>query len=197
MAIAIVGGRFDPVHIGHLIIAQDLLEILDVKSVIFLLSYNPPHKQTFASFEDRLNMLKIAIDNYDKFEVWDIEKQLNFEKSYSYLILSEILKFKKEKIYFVVGSDQFENFKNWYRYEDILNMVDVVVAQRPGRVYNYPLDLIGKVRILNNRMIDISSSEIRKRIRENREFRFFLPLKVYNYIVENKLYQIASLRNFQ
>ncbi len=188
MAIAVVGGRFDPIHVGHLIIAQDLLEILDVEKVVFLLSYNPPHKDVIANFDDRFNMLKIAINNYYKFEVWDIERKLNFKKSYSYLVLDEILKFIKDDVYFIVGSDQFESFKSWYNYERILEMVKVVVVQRPGRNYNYPTDLIDKVRILNNRLIDISSSEIRRRIKEDKEFKFFLPKGVYEYIKDKKLY---------
>ncbi len=188
MAIAIVGGRFDPIHIGHLIIAQDLLELLDVEKVVFLLSHNPPHKGVFANFDDRFNMLKIAINNYNKFEVWDIERKLNLEKSYSYLVLNEILKFTKDDIYFIVGSDQFENFKSWYNYERILEMVKVVIVQRPSYSYNYPADLIDKVRILNNRLIDISSSEIRRRIKENKEFKFLLPKGVYEYIKDKKLY---------
>ena len=188
MAIALIGGRFDPIHIGHLIIAEDLLEILNVEKVVFLLSYNPPHKIVYSSFEDRFNMIKIAINKYRKFEVWDIEKRMNLEKSYSFVVLKEILRMGYKNLYFVMGSDQFENFKNWYNYEEILNMVNVVVVQRPSKNYNYPKDLINKVQILNNRLIEISSSEIRERIRENKEFRFLVPCGVYEYIIEKKLY---------
>ncbi|MEO0143424.1 MAG: nicotinate (nicotinamide) nucleotide adenylyltransferase [candidate division WOR-3 bacterium] len=188
MAIAVLGGRFDPIHIGHLIIAEDLLDMLNVEKVIFLLSYNPPHKQVFCSFEHRFNMIKIAIRDFKKFEVWDIEKKLNLEKSFSYLVLKEILKFIKEPIYFVIGSDQFEVFKSWYEYEKILEIVNVVVVQRPNINYNYPQDLIPKVKILNNRIIEVSSSEIRKRIKEGKEYRFLVPNGVYEYIKENHLY---------
>lgn len=188
MAIALIGGRFDPIHIGHLIIAEDLLEILNVEKVIFLLSHNPPHKIVYSSFEDRFNMIKIAINNYKKFEVWDIERRMNLEKSYSFLVLKEILRMDYKNLYFVIGSDQFENFKNWYNYEEILNMVNVVVVQRPSKNYNYPKELLNKVKILNNRLIEVSSSEIRKRIKENREFKFLVPYGVYEYIIERKLY---------
>jgi nicotinate-nucleotide adenylyltransferase len=188
MAIALIGGRFDPIHIGHLIIAEDLLEILNVEKVVFLLSHNPPHKIVYSSFEDRFNMIKIAINKYRKFEVWDIERKMNLEKSYSFLVLKEILRMGYNDLYFVIGSDQFENFKNWYNYEEIINMVNVVVVQRPSKNYNYPRDLINKVKILNNRLIEISSSEIRERIRENKEFRFLVPYGVYEYIIEKKLY---------
>jgi len=188
MAIALIGGRFDPIHLGHLIIAQDLLELLDINKVVFLLSYNPPHKNAIASFEDRYNMIKLSINNYKKFEVWDIEKKLSLEKSYSYIVLNEILKNIKEKIYFVIGSDQFESFETWYKYEEILKIVDVVVVQRPNKNYNYPKNLINRVKILNNRLIDISSSEIRERIKKNKEFRFFLTKEVYEYIIENRIY---------
>jgi nicotinate-nucleotide adenylyltransferase len=188
MAIALIGGRFDPIHIGHLIIAEDLLEILNVEKVVFLLSHNPPHKIVYSSFEDRFNMIKIAINKYRKFEVWDIERKMNLEKSYSFLVLKEILRMGYNDLYFVIGSDQFENFKNWYNYEEILNMVKIVVVQRPSKNYNYPKDLINKVKILNNRLIEISSSEIRERIRENKEFRFLVPYGVYEYIIEKKLY---------
>ncbi len=189
MAIAVFGGRFDPIHIGHLIIAQDLLEILNVRKVVFLLSHNPPHKKVFSSFEDRLEMIRISIKNSEKFEVWDIEKRLNLEKSYSYIVLSKILEVVNDKIYFVIGSDQFENFKTWYKYEDILRIVEVIVVQRPYINYNYPEDLLLRVKILNNRIIEISSSEIRKRIREAKEYRFFVPEGVYEYIERNKLYR--------
>ncbi|MCS7245073.1 MAG: nicotinate (nicotinamide) nucleotide adenylyltransferase [candidate division WOR-3 bacterium] len=188
MAIAIVGGRFDPIHIGHLIVAQDILEILKVNKVVFLLSHNPPHKPVFSSFEDRYNMIKLSIENFEKFEVWDIERKLNLEKSYTYLILIEILKFVKEEIFLVIGSDEFENFKNWYRYEDILKIVKLAVVQRPENPYSYSSDIVDRVIMIKNRIIQVSSSEIRKRIRKNMEFRFLVPYRVYEYIVEKKLY---------
>lgn len=186
MAIAIIGGRFDPIHVGHLIVAQDILEILNVNKVVFLLSHNPPHKPVFSSFEDRYNMIKLSIENFEKFEVWDIEKKLNLEKSYTYLVLLEILRFVKEDIFLVIGSDEFENFKNWYRYEDILKMVKLAVVQRPESPYSYSSDIDALT--IENRIIQVSSSEIRERIKNGKEFRFLVPHEVYEYILEKKLY---------
>ncbi len=192
--ILVIGGRFDPIHIGHLIIAEDMKEELNVDKVFFIPSYNPPHRGVETPFEHRYNMVKLAIDEEPSFAVSDIEKRLGLEKSYSYLVMQEFKKqFPDSRILFLIGSDQFKTFKTWYKYEDLLNLVEVVVALRntADKKY-YPKDLIERVKFAHNRIIEVSASEVRRRAREGKPFRFMVREPVYQYILENNLYREAK-----
>ncbi len=192
--ILVIGGRFDPIHIGHLIIAEDMKEELSVDKVIFIPGYHPPHRGVETSFEHRYNMVKLAIDEEPSFAVSDIEKRLGLEKSYSYLVMKEFKKeFPDARILFLIGSDQFKTFKTWYRYEELLDIVEIVVALRntADKKY-YPKDLIERVKFAHNRLIEVSASEIRRRVREGKPFRFMVREPVYQYILQNNLYRGAE-----
>ena len=101
MRVGIFGGRFDPIHVGHLILAYDSLELFGFDKVIFLVSCRPPHKRVFASFQDRLNMVKLATLGETRFSVSDIEKRFSFERSYTALVLPHFKNYGQ--IYFLMG----------------------------------------------------------------------------------------------
>lgn len=190
--IGIFGGAFDPPHIAHLIIAEEVLISLSLSKILFVPTYYPPHKTTTTSFEHRFNMLLLAIENNEKFTISDIEKKIkekyNIESSYSIYTIRELRKIYPDKeLYFIIGSDQYLEFKNWYQPEEILKEIKLCVLMR----YGYSLsneEPKENLIFLPVPQLGIKSSEIRERIKNNKPFRYFLPEKVYKYIIENKLY---------
>ncbi|MEO0118972.1 MAG: nicotinate-nucleotide adenylyltransferase [candidate division WOR-3 bacterium] len=190
--IGILGGAFDPPHIAHLIVAEEVLFSLSLSKILFVPTYYPPHKTTITSFEHRFNMLSLAIENNERFIVSDIEKKIkenyNIESSYSIYTIRELKKIYPDKeLYFIIGSDQYIEFKNWYQPEEILKEIKICVLLRYG--YSLPKEEYKENLIfLPVSQLAIKSSEIRERIKNNKPFRYFLPEKVYKYIIENKLY---------
>uniref|UniRef100_A0A7V4E2A5 Probable nicotinate-nucleotide adenylyltransferase n=1 Tax=candidate division WOR-3 bacterium TaxID=2052148 RepID=A0A7V4E2A5_UNCW3 len=193
--IGIFGGTFDPPHIGHLIIADEVLSLLSLSKMVFVPAYSPPHKTTTTPFEERLTMVRLAIENNEKFILSDIEKKIaevyNIESSYSIYTIRELKKiYSQAELFFIIGSDQFLEFKNWHQPEEILKEVKIGVLLR----YGYELakeekeQFEDKLIFLEVPQLAIKSSEIRERIRNNKPFKYFLPEKVYNYIKEKKLY---------
>ena len=129
--LAIMGGTFDPIHMGHLRMAYAVQRQLDFDRVVFLPAYLPPHKQTrsdFASWQDRLAMVELAIQNYDNFVVSSLE----FDRggiSYTY----DTVNFMQElwpdaEIYLIIGEDSLTQLYTWYRVLDLLRLVYFVAA---------------------------------------------------------------------
>ncbi|MCK4421273.1 nicotinate (nicotinamide) nucleotide adenylyltransferase [candidate division WOR-3 bacterium] len=181
----VFGGNFDPVHIGHLILTADAINGLDLEKVFFIPAWISPFKKDAENtpFQYRFEMLQIAIEDKDFFEVLDIEGKRK-GISYTYTTLME-LKEKGEDICLLIGEDQAKEFTSWYRWEDIISMVDIFVFRRGKEDWNYP-DFF---ELLNSRMIEVSSSEIRDAIREGKSVDYLVPDRVLQYIEEKKLYK--------
>ncbi len=186
--IGIFGGLFDPPHIGHLITALDALVELKLDEIWFLVSFHPPHRKENTPFNKRFEMTRLSVEDFEKFKVSPIEKELNLDKSYSLLVIKKKKKrFRDRGFYFIIGSDQFKRFNEWYKPEEILKDIKVAVLKRKEEDFNgYPFT--NDVIFLHNRCMEISSSEIRKRIREGKEIKFFVRDAVEKYIRKEKLY---------
>jgi len=193
MRVALFGGRFDPVHIGHLIVAQDAAEILKVDRLFFIPSHNPPHKPAFAPFPDRYAMVQRAVANHPLLDVLDVEYRLALPRSYTVEVLKRLLpELGAREVFFLLGADEFRNIHSWYRYEELFRMVEVVVLKRPFYEVE-ALPEMDRVSFIGRREVEVSSSEIRRRIREGRPFRYLVPEPVYTYLVEHGLYRNGSL----
>jgi len=199
--IGIVGGSFDPVHLGHLIIAQDAQRQLALSKIVFIPAAIPPHKQNHqrASEEHRLEMLRLATKEEESFCVSDMELQRG-GISYSIDTVENFQKAHPEaELFFLIGSDSLVELHTWNRIEDLLKICTIVTLLRPGEdnkteiAAKIKLPLAARTRLMNHvidaHRIDISSTEIRQRIKQGESVRFFLPHLVENYIVEQKLYQ--------
>ncbi|WP_300721211.1 nicotinate (nicotinamide) nucleotide adenylyltransferase [uncultured Brachyspira sp.] len=198
MDICIFGGAFDPVHKGHIAIAQSAVKKFRFDKLLFMVSKEPPHKSNHtASFIYRLNMVKLALSGLgDKFGVTDIEARLN-DLSYTYNSLSALKEiYSNDNIYFLVGSDIFASIEKWYNYKKLFDLAYFIIGCRPGisfknMIENVPYDI--KKRITNKDKIElfeidsfnISSSEIRQNIKKYLEY---LPSNVAEYIINNNLY---------
>ncbi|MFB3894843.1 MAG: nicotinate-nucleotide adenylyltransferase [bacterium] len=192
MRLGIFGGTFNPIHIGHLIIAQESLSQFKLDQVVFVPAAIPPHKANhdIATAEHRLQMVKLAIAGNPLFQVSDIELNRN-DKSYT---IDTIKAFQKKygpgtELNFIIGLDALLEFFTWKDAEQLLDLCRFLVAPRKGFDFSL-LDsrLTPRVRLINMEPVHISATEIRKRIQTHRPIRYYLPEKVYKYLIESSVY---------
>ncbi len=194
----VFGGSFDPVHIGHIILARDVLERFKAKEVIFVPTYLAPLKKTHrASPEDRLNMLKIALKKEEKFRVEDYEIRRG-GVSYTVYTLRYLKEKLKDELYFLLGSDSFLKFHLWKEPEEILKLAKIIVVEREGKldeVRKYIKEKFPHIQenrdvfLVRTRRIDISSTEIRLRISKGLSVYCMVPDGVEEYIRKRGLYR--------
>ncbi len=188
MKIGILGGTFNPIHIGHLILAEEAREKLGLDRIIFVPAYLPPHKDNadIAEVRHRYQMLNLAIKKNNYFSVSDIEIKRD-GRSYTIDTIKEFKRaYPDDDLYFIIGSDLLKYLDEWKDLSEIIKMVKFIVATRPG----YPLEKIPNyIATIPIRAVDISGFEIRKAIKEDKSFRYLVPEVVYKYIFKNKLYK--------
>lgn len=189
MRIGILGGTFNPIHIGHLILAEEALDKLSLDKVMFIPTFIPPHKTSDALVDanHRHRMIELAIKDNPSFEVSDVELRRK-GKSYSIDTLKQVKKIygKLAKLFFITGSDSLGELCSWKDINDIFRLSQFVVANRPG----YPLkELPKECELVLVTPIEVSSSEIRKRIKDSLSIRYLVTDSVRNYIVKKGLYK--------
>lgn len=199
MKVGIMGGTFDPIHMGHLILGEEAYEELHLDQVVYLPAGNPPHKQNRvdgASDRERLDMVRLAVSGNPHFAVSDYEMRQN-RLSYTSVTLTELKNMHSDhKYYFIIGADSLFDFDKWHEPGVIASLCTLVVATRQEAT-NY--SLVRKIRhleddynarcvLLNSGNFDISSREIRKRLEKGRSIRYYVPDSVRNYIVKHGLY---------
>ncbi len=188
MRAVILGGTFNPVHFGHLFIAEEVRSAFGYDVAIFVPANQPVHKDPspILPAPHRLEMLRRAVQGCREFLVVESEIKRG-GPSYSIETVEELVqKFSlKDKPGFLIGDDLVEGFPTWKDAGRLSRMVDLFVARRtmaPNPTLEYPH------RVVSNTVLPISSSEIRRRISEKRTVRFLLPDGVLDYIKANKLY---------
>ena len=183
--IGLLGGTFDPPHIGHLTMAEEAYERLNLDEVWFVPSAEPPHKdRARVSATDRLRMLKVAIDPIDYFRINTIEL-VRKGKSYTYDTITALKDmYPNAEFYFIIGADMVEYLPHWYKIDQLINSVQFVGVKRP----DYKLDTPYPVILLDTLSLDISSTMIRERLESNRSVRYLIPDQVLSLIKEKGLY---------
>lgn len=191
--LGVLGGTFDPIHLGHLVLAEQVREKLQLEKVIFIPSASPPHKteQKLSPAEDRFEMTKLALDGNPHFSVSDIELKRE-GPSYTVETLRELKKlYKNSEIYFLTGSDVLEEIKDWKDPEEIYELAKIVIGVRPGFDKFDPKNhFVQKSIIFNITGIDISSTQIREKVRKGESIKYLVPSKVEEYIKKKNLYTI-------
>ena len=211
MRIGILGGTFDPVHIAHLRICEEVAEEIQLDKVYLIPVHIPPHKgeKSITDFSHRLKMLELAVSTSPILDVLDLEGKRG-GISYTVPTLEELNRIfgDSHTIYFIMGMDAFLEIDTWYRYKDIFSLAELVVISRPG----YEIDDISSyiktlgvecsgisdntIRLASGRSLiymsttnlDISSSHIRKMVKRRRSIRFLVTEDVRRYIEERRLY---------
>ena len=201
----ILGGTFNPIHMGHLLMAEYARCQLLLSSIIFTPNHIPPHKQFPEQTlpEDRFMMVSLATLSHDAFIMSRIELERN-SQSYTYDTIFALQntmyspkRSQKTDLVFICGADSLIKHK-WYKFQNLLELLDVIlVAPRDGLTYkevlykynNLPKKLTKKIVQLEMPHIDISSSLIRERIAENKSIKYLVPELVENYIKKHGLYK--------
>lgn len=194
--IGILGGTFDPVHLGHLIIAENTAEQVHLDEVMFIPSKTPPLKNINNISEPvhRLNMLKLAVRGNPGFVINDVE--INSEGGEPDYTVNTLLKLREQyineqvKFYLIIGMDQLINLDKWKDPGKLFLLSEVVVINRPGYLVTQVENEYSRQAIMVPvPNIDISSTDIRYRVSENRSIKYLVTPEVENYIYEHKLYK--------
>lgn len=195
MKLCVFQGTFNPIHNAHLDMAEFVLQNYGFEKIIFIPAAAPPHKDYDANFAiHRLNMVNLAVENNPHFEVSDIEFHLQ-GKSYSYLTALELYKkYNIEgKINFIIGTDAFEKIESWYHSEDFKKIVDFIVFVRENNFtperFQYLKDKGYNFQFTRMPFEDISSTELREKIRKGLPINKLVPKTVEDYIRKNDLYK--------
>lgn len=194
-----MGGTFDPIHYGHLVIAEAVRSKYNMDKVIFVPSGCPPHKNcsNVSSAMDRYTMTALATATNRYFDISTVEIDRS-GKSYTYDSLIEFKKkYPKHDIYFITGADAIKDITTWYNYEKLLEMCYFIAATRPGytlsNLKNKELQMLSKKQLENIEIIEVpgievSSTDIKRRVRENKSIKYLLPETVEDYITKYDLY---------
>jgi len=195
--VGVIGGTFDPIHIGHLVIAEEARTCLGLGQMVFVPAGRPPHKldHDVADAEQRWEMVGLAIADNPHFTASrvDIDRAGPCYSVETVRILQEAWG-PETRVFFLIGSDSLSELPTWYQPDRLLRQCHVVAVGRPG----YPMDLdevervlpgaATLIRVLEAPVLDISSTEIRRRVREGRSIRYLVPAAVEQYIHEHGLY---------
>ena len=187
MNLAIFGGTFDPIHCAHLTVAREAADAFELDRVLFVPAANPPHKSgTLTSYEDRFRMVEIACAADSRFSASRLEEGTG--KSYSILTIERVRATlgRRDALYFIIGADAFAEVTSWYRWGEVIRLVEFLVVTRPGHEYSIPQGARGWP--LDTLALPVSSSDIRSELADGRH-PVQLPEPVFDFIRAHGLYQ--------
>lgn len=199
MKIGIFGGSFNPIHYGHLLMAESAYEQIGLDKVIFIPLKYPAHKSASDILEDehRLKMLELAISDNLHFEISNYELKKD-TTSYTFETLTYLSTiYKNDELYFILGGDSYNNLINWKEPQIIINHATLLVVNRDKESNNKLKEITKeynkffenlKVEYINMPAIGISSTDIRHKIQQSNSIRYYLPDAVIHYIKKHNIY---------
>lgn len=198
--IGLLGGSFNPVHYGHLILAQEAKEKFNLDQVYLIPNGNPPHKTPGNLLDGklRLNMCQLAVQDSQGLGVLALEinnKSINYTVNTLEQLKQE--QFENDELYFIVGADSILELKTWKNYKKIFKYTKFICAYRPNydlikleeKIDDYSKKFNATIYLLNMSLVDISSTQIRQLINEGKSIQGLTPEPVINFIEENNLYK--------
>ncbi|MCS7047522.1 MAG: nicotinate-nucleotide adenylyltransferase [Gemmataceae bacterium] len=201
MRIGVFGGTFDPVHLGHLIVAEQCREQARLDQVLFIPAARPPHKldRELTRFDQRVDMLNLAIAGHPAFRVDELERDRP-GPSFTYATLEELHRREPATEWcLILGGDSLADLASWAKPRRILELATLLVVPRPGtrlppldalrQAVGLPPDDPLRLQIIAAPLIDIASRDLRRRVAEGRSVRYQLPRAVEAYIADKGLYR--------
>lgn len=196
MRIGIFGGSFNPPHKGHLHLAESVHDALQLDEVWLVPAKQPPHKSSaaYAPAEDRLEMCRLAAEEYPWMRVEDYELRQDVV-SYSYYTVTHFVHaYPEAKFFLLIGGDMLRTFTQWYRWQDILRYTALAAIAREPEEYAQLLECAenlcqyGEIHLINVETFTISSTKIRDGIQKSQNNSCYLPKKIVQYINKRNLY---------
>lgn len=203
MKIGIMGGTFDPIHSGHLMLGRFARDLFTLDEIWFMPNGTPPHKlneSIESRTKHRVEMVKRAISNEKDFvlQLYEVE---NHEVNYSYLTMEHFREiYPEHEFYFIIGADSLFNIEQWKCPERLLKTCVILAAYRDGKNKKEMDEQIAYLNekfgadicLLNTPNVEISSSEIREKLKLHEDVTDMMPTGVYEYILQNQLYEEAE-----
>ncbi|CAG7634902.1 nicotinate-nucleotide adenylyltransferase [Paenibacillus allorhizosphaerae] len=194
MKVGLMGGTFDPIHIGHLLAAQSVCEQAGLDEVWFMPVNVPPHKEAApgATAQQRWEMTNLAVESHPMFRTTDIELRRG---GVSYSIDTVTLlrrQYPSHHFYYIIGADMVRYLPKWYKIEELVKLVTFVGLERPGFDPGFtelPPSIRESLMMVKMPQIDLSSTRIRERRAAGRPVRYMVPDRVNDYIEVNRLYE--------
>jgi nicotinate-nucleotide adenylyltransferase len=190
MKIGLFFGSFNPVHVGHMVLANYMLEYTDLDKIWFVISPHNPlkKKSSLLGEKHRLQLVNLAISDNAKIKASDIEFKLP-QPSYTVVTLAYLKeKYPEHEFALILGEDNLLSFNKWKNYEEILRHHQLYVYPRPNteksEFHSHP-----QIKLVNAPLMEVSSTEIRKAIQEKKDVRYFMPNAVWEYIKEMHFYE--------
>ena len=187
MRVGILGGTFDPIHIGHLIAASSVYEALNLDSVVFIPAGDPWQKRDrdLSTGQQRLEMVKLAIENDDRFQVSDVE----IARSGPTYAVDTVREWKRlnpsDELFWIVGSDALSGIPSWHEWEAFVSELTIVAVNRVGQNDAVPFDFVS----VDMPEVRISATELRDRFTNGLDTQYLVPKNVSQYISDQGLYQ--------
>ncbi|MBE7414392.1 MAG: nicotinate-nucleotide adenylyltransferase [Deltaproteobacteria bacterium] len=213
MRVAVFGGTFNPIHLGHLRIAEEAREALSFERVVFVPTHITPHKsrESLTPPEARYELVRRAVEGNPGFEVSDIEIRRG-GRSFTVDTVRELKRERPESsVSLLIGNDSFNEITSWYEYEGLLSLASLIVVPRPGHPVKKPGEVLPvevarkfwydsetgayvnsagiSITYLSTTLMDISSSAIREKVRKGLSIRYLVPESVLKLIKEQELYK--------
>ena len=203
MKIGIMGGTFDPIHIGHLLLGEFAYENFHLDEIWFLPNGNPPHKTTDesgVSLDDRIEMVKLATDDVPYFRM-NLYEASSKKHSYTYSTMRALREmYPEHEFFFILGADSLFSIEQWKNFREIFPSCTILAAMRDDKdtesmqaQIRYLNEKYGAdIRLLQAPLVEISSTTIRRRAETGLSIRYMVPDVVSEYIQSNALYKIKS-----
>jgi nicotinate-nucleotide adenylyltransferase len=201
MRVGVFGGTFDPIHMGHLLLAEQCREQVRLDQVWFMVSAAPPHKREreVTSFDKRVEMVQLALAGNPSFQVNEMEKDRT-GPSYTADTLAELhVQFPQTDFYWILGSDCLPDLPHWHEPVKMLSLAKLAVVTRPGwpawsaeefrSALHLPPNFPLYMQVVAAPLLDFASRDLRRRVAEGRSIRYFVPPAVQAYIHDKKLYR--------
>jgi nicotinate-nucleotide adenylyltransferase len=197
MRIGIFGGTFDPPHIGHLILAQEALEQLPLDQILWVLTPYPPHKtnQKISPLQDRMSMVLLAISENNRFKL----SRIDIDRSPPHYAIDTVALLREKSpdddFYYLMGADSVNDLTDWHTPERFVSICQgiVVMRRRGEKLETEKLEtrfpgIKARLHLLDTPLIEISGTELRERVKRGKQIRYFVPDRIYHYILNHRLY---------
>ena len=189
--IGLFSGSFNPIHVGHLMLASYLCEFTRLEEIWFVVTPHNPLKESAELLDDelRLQMVRLALEDYERMRVSDVEFHMP-RPSYTIDTLSKLSHNHPDKNFtLIIGGDNWTYFNRWKAYQRLIDTVPILIYPRLGEAVVIPEQYRDTIQLVNAPLVEVSSTFIRKSIREKKNMRAFVPAKVYDFIEQHGLYR--------